>query len=237
MLFCTNLLRKGSAKVSESEFVAVVPVREGSQRVKSKNFRPFFKGESLLKLKVDQLKASSTISRIYISSDSSRARQLAEDYEVEFLERDPWLCSSEVRWSEVIAGVAETVPGNPYICWAHTTSPLFRDFDRAVEQFRSLNETYDSLVTVCPFQGFLLSKQGRPMNYSFGVWHDYSQDLEPLYSVTGALFIAAKANIQKWRYLIGIKPYLMEVDPTMAVDIDNEHDFRLAAEYMKALGR
>ena len=62
--------------------VAVIPVREGSQRVKNKNFRPFADELSLLHLKINQLKAANCFCHIYVSSDSEMAREIAEKNDV-----------------------------------------------------------------------------------------------------------------------------------------------------------
>ena len=40
----------------QQDIVALIPVREGSQRVKGKNFIPFYEGESLLEIKINALK-------------------------------------------------------------------------------------------------------------------------------------------------------------------------------------
>lgn len=222
-----------------SEIVAVVPVREGSQRVKGKNFRPFADQDSLLSLKIQDLKAANCFSKIYVSSDSERARGIASDHGVDFLWREAELCSSEIRWAPVIRGVAASVPGNPVIAWCHTTSPLFDRYNEAVEAFNTNRDAFDSLVAVRRSNEFILNGRGRPINYTFGPWHDYSQDLETLYLVTGALFIAEKANIVDWSYLIGIRPQLFESSKFEAIDVDDEEDFAIAEVFfhLKADGK
>lgn len=211
------------------EKVAIIPVREGSQRVNDKNFREFWQGQSLLDLKIQQLKDENCFDRIFVSSDSKLAQQIAERHGVEFLMRDPALCSNDVRWAQVISGAIETIPGNnPVVAWVHVTSPLHTEYSAPMETFFQLEESFDSLVSVARVREFLLSEKGRPVNYHWGVWHDYSQDLEPLYRVTGALFIARKKSILHWHYLIGTRPKLYEVDDTAAVDVDTRHDFELA---------
>ena len=67
--------------------VALVPVREGSQRVKGKNFIPFGDGKSLLEIKIHALKDADCFDHIYVSSDSDRAREVALENGVEFLLR------------------------------------------------------------------------------------------------------------------------------------------------------
>lgn len=94
---------------------------------------------------------------------------------------------------------------------------------------------HDSLVTVRRSNEFLLHQSGRPLNYQWGHWHDYSQDLETLYVVTGALFIARKVDILKWYYLIGVKPVLFETTKVEAMDVDDEEDLEIAGQYLSYL--
>ena len=211
--------------------VAVIPVREGSQRVKHKNFQPFAQGPSLLERKINHLKSANCFDDIYVSSDSTLAQEIAKKQGVSFLQRSSIMCSSEVKWADVIKHVAETVPGQPEIAWCHTTSPLFKRYKEALEAYKKNIPHYNSLLTVTPCQEFLLKENGRPLNYQWGYWHDYSQDLEKLYSVTGALFIASKENIIKWSYLIGTKPLYFHTSKIEAIDIDEVEDFKMA-EYL-----
>ncbi len=52
------------------KIVAVIPVKEISERVKNKNFRSFNKNSSLIDLLISKLKKCKDISEIYISSNS-----------------------------------------------------------------------------------------------------------------------------------------------------------------------
>ena len=210
------------------EVVAVIPVREGSQRVKNKNFRPFASCPNLLTLKIRQLKDEGCFEHIYVSSNSEKARRIADENGIEFLYREPKWCSSDIKWSPVIYHVVSTVPGKPIVAWVHSTSPLQSKYRDAVDTFFGNRDEYDSLLTVLPVQEFLVKGNGRPLNYSWGHWHDYSQDLDPLYKVTGALFIAEKRDILEWHYLIGVRPYLYKVSRFESLDVDEEDDFELA---------
>jgi CMP-N-acetylneuraminic acid synthetase len=52
----------------------VVPVRKGSQRVKSKNTKPFSRdGKSLIQLKVEQLLKIKNVDEIVITTDDAIA--------------------------------------------------------------------------------------------------------------------------------------------------------------------
>ncbi len=59
---------------------AVIPVRQGSQRVKNKNFREFA-GKSLLEHKIDVVK-NLPVNEIIINTDSEYAIELAKNNDI-----------------------------------------------------------------------------------------------------------------------------------------------------------
>ena len=217
------------------QIVAIIPVREGSNRIKRKNYIEFFGGKSLLDIKIEQLKKSSTLNRIYVSSDNEYTKNISKEKKVDFLLRDSRACSETMRWSDVVCNIVNTVPGNPIIVWALATSPLFSDFDSAIKAYLANENQNDSLVAVHKKKSFLLNESGKCINYNPGVWHPYSQELEPLYEVTGACFIARKSDMLKWKYWFGVKPFLFEVSNELAVDVDTLDDFTFAQKIYKTL--
>ena len=60
------------------DITAVIPVREGSTRLKNKNVAPFA-GTNLLINKINQLKEVKEISRIVVSSDSDMMLAMAKE--------------------------------------------------------------------------------------------------------------------------------------------------------------
>jgi len=212
----------------QQKIVALVPVREGSQRVKGKNFIPFGDGKSLLEIKINALKEADCFDHIYVSSDSDRARAVALENGVEFLLRDEKMCQADVIWSDVVEHIMGTVPDNPIVAWALTTSPMFCNHGGAVKKFFEINENYDSLVAVEKKKSFFLNSHGRGVNFNPGLWHPYSQQLEPWYEVTGACYIGRKSDMQNWKYWFGINPYLFEITSAESVDVDTEDDYKYA---------
>ena len=209
------------------EKVALIPVREGSQRVKFKNFKNFINDKSLLQIKIDQLKKSNCFDKIYISSDNKQAEQIAYDNNINFLYRDKKACQADIKWSEALNIILNTIPGNPIVTWALTTSPLFNNFKKTLNTFLN-NPKNDSLLTVFPKKSFFMDEKGRCINYNPGIWHSYSQDLQTYYEVTGACYIGSKNDMLKWNYWFGPNPYLFKSTRTESIDIDTLSDFKFA---------
>ena len=214
----------------KNKVVALVPVREDSERVKNKNFKPFVDDKSLLELKIDHLRQSNCFDHIYVSSDSEKVKKLAIDNGVEYLPRASEMCQSHVIWADVVEHIMGTIPGDPIVTWALTTSPLFRNYSNALKKFIDCDGEYDSLVSVLPKKSFFLNKYGKGINYNLGYWHPYSQQLETYYEVTGACYIGRKSDMAKWKYWFGIKPYLFEVSVRESIDVDTLDDFQFARD-------
>ena len=153
--------------MTNPDIVALIPIREGSERIRDKNFVPFADGNSLLEIKINHLKQAECIDRIYISSDSDRAKKIAKENGIDFLERAIEMCQSSVIWADAVEHIMNTIPGNPIVTWALVTSPLFNRYANALENFLSHKQN-DSLVAVLPKKSFFINKFGRGINYNPG---------------------------------------------------------------------
>ena len=142
----------------DQEIVALIPVREGSQRVKNKNFRPFAKEKSLMHLKIRQLKEANCFDSIYVSSDSELAKEIAESEGINFLYRDPYMCGHESRLYEYNNYMLNTIPGNPVVAWTMVTAPLYQDYALAIEAYKNNSNEYDSLMSVIKYDDFLVDQ-------------------------------------------------------------------------------
>ena len=179
--------------MKNEKIVAVVPVREGSSRIKDKNFQPFLNYKTLIHQKIDQLIKSNCFDEIYVSSDSRRVEEISNETGAIFIERGSYFCSSDARWDEVVVHILESIPGNPHVGWAMVTSPLFRRYDEAVkEYFESLKEGFDSLIGAKELNEYLIDEEGRPLFYGFGPWHPYTTEFKKMYSINDTFFIAKK---------------------------------------------
>ena len=213
----------------KQSIVALVPVREGSKRVKNKNFRNFYNDLSLFELKINQLKKEKIFDKIYVSSNSLKVKKICKDLKIKYLKRDKKMCiGHKISWQNIFSHFLDTVPGNPIICLTLSTSPLFNRYSQAIKSFKKNKLKYDSLVGVFPRKNFLLDKKGKGINFNPGYWHPYSQQLETNYEITGSVYVALKSNMKKWSYWFGENPYLFKIFKKEAIDVDNMEDFKLA---------
>jgi N-acylneuraminate cytidylyltransferase len=214
-----------------------LPTRKGSQRVKSKNTRPFAGIEGgILELKLKQLMESKTLSNIILSTNDELSMEVAAKIDpsqsrIKVIRRPDELCLDTTRLTDLIAYVPEIVREN-HIIWGHTTTPFVNgeDYDKGIEAyFSKLEEGYDSLISVMPLQNFLLDRDAKVFNYDAGAnrW-PRTQDLPILYEVNHAMFITSRDIYQREKNRVGVKPHLYEQDKIKSFDIDWVDDFLIA---------
>jgi CMP-N-acetylneuraminic acid synthetase len=214
-----------------------LPTRKGSQRVKSKNTRPFsgIPG-GILELKLKQLMSSKTLSNIVLSTNDELSMEIAAKVDpgqekIKVIVRPDELCLDTTRLTDLITYVPEIVK-EQHIIWGHTTTPFVNgeDYDKGIElYFSKLSEGYDSLISVMPLQNFLLDADARVYNYDAGEnrW-PRTQDLRVLYEVNHAMFITSRDIYKNEKNRVGNKPFLYEQDKIKSFDIDWVDDFLIA---------
>ena len=203
---------------------AIVPVKGNSTRLPNKNILPF--GETnLLIHKLRQLKQVEEITDIIVSSDSDIMLKMAEEEGVTAMKRPEKYANESVPFGMFLEFICKEVP-NEHIMWACATSPLVEPYlyrKAIATYFEKLNEGYDSLITCCPFQTYLMDDNG-PVNFKMGLEHKNSEQLPMLYHFTNGINLAPKDKIIEWHYNYGPKAYKLIVNKREAADIDDVYD-------------
>ena len=219
-----------------------LPTRKGSERVKSKNTRPFAGIEGgLVENKIKQLLATKHIDEILFSSNDEMCIALAEKYvcdsRLRIIPRPNELCLSTTNLQDLICYVP-TITNADHILWGHVTTPLVeaKVYDTAIEQYLSkIIKGYDSLVSVKELKNFLLNQEGKLVNNTTDIPWPRTQDLEPLYEINHAIFLAKRSVYTEQKNRIGQKPLLYIMDEIHSKDIDWEEDFKIAEIMYKTL--
>lgn len=219
-----------------------LPTRKGSERVKNKNTRTFAGIEGgLVENKIKQLLATKHIDEILFSSNDETCMAVAEkfnsDSRLKIISRPDELCLSATNLQSLICYVP-TITDAGHILWGHVTTPLVgaEIYDAAIEEYLlKLREGYDSLVCVKELRNFLLNKDGVLVNNTTDMPWPRTQDLEPLYEINHAAFLAKREVYSEQRNRIGKKPLLYVMDEIHSKDIDWEEDFTIAEMMYKQL--
>lgn len=221
-------------KTDDSGITAIIPVREGSRRLKNKNIAPFA-GTNLLLFKIEQLKKVKQITRIVVSSDSDRMLEMAKRAGVLTHKRAPEYCDEKTKtFGEVVAHICANVSGQD-ILWATCTSPLVfpKHYEKAIELYygEAIPNGFDSLVSMEMFKRYLWNDDG-PVNYELGIKHVPSQQLPPLYYVTDGILLAPREKMIDWKNFHGPHPYRFILGKRTSVDIDDGLDLACARAWL-----
>lgn len=212
--------------------VALIPARRGSVRAPRKNVRPFWRGLSLVQIKVMTLFRSETVSRVIVSSDDELALEQAAALGADTRLRDSRLCHEHVDlgelFTEVLAGQESNI-----VYWAHPTSPFVRPetVDAAVEFV--VNDSSNCVLGVQRLQDFLWKSQ-RPLNYDPRC-QPRSQDLEPVWRVTGGIHVAMGWRFIEQRSLAFDPVVFRELTLLESFDIDTEEEWHFCSEIASGL--
>ncbi|WP_126174619.1 cytidylyltransferase domain-containing protein [Altericroceibacterium xinjiangense] len=216
-----------------------LPLRAGSARIPRKNTRPFHPdGSSLFQVKLRQLSnIADRVAEVVVSTDDpevfAQFDGIRTPANVRIVDRPPELASSTTVLQDLIRHVPTVVSGE-WIAWTHVTSPFFDEaqmlaaFVTLDEQLRCENS--DSLMTVDELRQFIWSDTERTfINFDRSVnqW-PHTQDLEMLYAVNSALFVAHRLDYETRDDRIGTRPALYTCSGLASFDIDWPDDFEVA---------
>ena len=213
----------------------IIPVREGSSRVKNKVNLPIFENISLLEWKIDQLLKVQKTNRIIISSNSDNIKGIAKNMGVEYHERSDYLSiGHQASFSEVITGIVKDIQTN-HFAWITVVVPLMSPdeyrigFELYIDNIIKSNG-YDSLVAVNKIKEYLWNDNG-PINYRADKFHTISQNLPNIFRVTNGLYMSSKNTTLELNYFLGSNPLKYIVSRLAGIDIDEQEDY----EFSKSL--
>ena len=167
--------------------VGLVPVKANSERVKSKNLRPFAQ-TSLLELKLDQLSNVKVFEDVVVSSEDDGVLMLASEKGFTTHKRDPSLSTNNVPMSKVYSAIASEI-GGEHIAWINVTNPLATEdmYAEAVKIYESLGDEFDCLLSVFELKEYIFYRN-KPLNFPRAPWPK-SQDLQGTLAMSFAINI------------------------------------------------
>jgi len=212
--------------MSRKKLTAIVPVRQGYQRIKNKNFKDFA-GKNLLRIKLEVLKRIDIIDSIVVNTDSEEALSMADEFEVEKFRREGYYASSECNNSDFFENLAENTDAD-FIMYSPCTAPLIKEetYYDFISRFRNGLDRFDSLTTVSPVKSHLWL-DGKPINYDPNNSPN-TQDLPDILRLNYGLSVISRQDMIKYRNVVGSKPSFYKLDDFEAVDVDNPIDFEFA---------
>jgi len=219
--------------------VAIIPARGGSKGLKEKNIHPVA-GKPLLALTIQQALASTSIDKVFVSTDSLVIAAIAREYGAEVIVRPPELsgdkASSESAIHHAIGVIElehEMAVGT--VVFLQATSPLRKpgDIDAAVEVFR--REGADSLISATKADDLTLweSREGKWASVNFD-YHNRGmrQDRPTQFIENGSIYIFTPKTLATFDNRIGEKLSVYEMEFWQTWEIDTLEEIDLIEYYL-----
>ncbi len=161
------------------DFIAMVPARIGSTRLKCKNLA-LLNGKPLISYPIEAAKKSNVFSKIVLNGDNPCFADIAARHDVEFYKRPSHLGSSEAMVDDVVFDFLSKHDAD-YVAWVNPTSPLQTagEIRNVINYF--LEEKLDSLVTVRHEKVHCIY-ENKPVNFSMEEVFGRTQDIVPVQS-------------------------------------------------------
>jgi CMP-N-acetylneuraminic acid synthetase len=210
-----------------SRVVAVVPLKERSQRFPGKNFvvlneKPLY--ESIL----NSLSLVNEIEEIYIYSSSTKfkvpfqnkTKKIFHKTRVEDLDGD------NVSINEVLRHFLNETEAE-IIVLAHATAPFISAETISVCVNRVTNGLNDSALAAIELHKFAVFN-GTALNFNRDEDLPPLQRIEPVIIEQGGLYVFRKSDFLVTNSRVGVNPYFAYVNSFESIDIDTQEDFELA---------
>lgn len=208
---------------------AIVFIKEDSERIPQKNFRPF-NGKPLFTIILDRLNNHNFIDKILVDSDSTEVLRYVASLEKGVpICRPDYLTGGHISANDLIQHDL-SFSESEFFFQTHVTNPLLTEntITNAIKKYFALMPGYDSLFSVTRIQKRVFLSDGTPVNHKKGELLR-TQDLNAVFQENSSFFIFSKISFLKsGNNRVGSKPFLYEMSPIESIDIDYEHEFKLA---------
>ena len=217
-----------------TKLAALVPMRHHSQRVPEKNFRDLA-GKPLYQYILSTLLDVPELDEIYVDTDSPViAEGIKNSFpEINIIDRPEDLRADEISMNRIINHDMSVIGADLYL-QTHSTNPLLqaRTVSKAIQIYLENRSKFDSLFSVTKLQTRLYDQDGKAINHNSGELIQ-TQDLPPLYEENSCIYLFTEAGLKENGHRVGSSPYLFEISPDEAWDIDTPIDFEIVEFLMK----
>ena len=197
------------AAMAQSNYIAVIPARQGSKRLPGKNLKALM-GVPLIGHTIKAALNSGLIDKVIITSDSEEILNYSSQFPVDIHPRNSSLAQDSTPTSRVLEDLSVELQKYKNVVLLQATSPLRTcdHINNAIAIYESANnKTVKSVSKTAP---------------------------ELSYELNGAIYIAQSAMLSIHDWDFGKMDYVAFVmEKSDSVDIDTYEDFALAEAIMK----
>lgn len=209
-------------------FVGITNYKVDSERLPRKHLMEFADGKSLVDIKLEQL-FSSGAEHVYVSTDDEDVQNTEN---VTFLKRSTEYCNNVTRFSYVLEEIFNSVPVSDHqdVIYTFVCCPLFK---RYADIYNAYLNSGKNQIAVHDSTHYYLDVNKRPINFSFGLWHPYSQSIDPIFMFPYAGTVCKLGELREAKYMIPKDFEYFKVNQFEAIDIDVIEEFELAQKLYK----
>jgi len=204
-------------------FIGVTNYKLNSTRCPNKHHKDFYKGKSLVQIKIDQLQKSG-VDHIYISTDDTN---VINTENITYIQRHEKFCNELITpFNEAVQEIYNSIPITDDVntIFTFTMSPLFARYDDMYKQYQFSGQNQ---LAVYPSKHFYMDVRKRGVNFTPGPWIQNSQDLDPMYQMPFCGVLATMGDLRKAGYPIPIKFDYFEIKTFETLDIDTQEEFEV----------
>ncbi len=212
--------------------VAIIPARGGSKGIPDKNLQ-HVGGIPLLVRTIHALQLSSSVSTVYVSTDSESIARLASAYGAEVIMRPNDLssdsASSELALLHAIEEINARDQHPTSIVFAQCTSPFIEPAD--VDGVIELLDNHDCALTVTANHAFIWrsSAEGSAVGINHNPIERLPRQMLPAeYRETGALYAFNASGFKSAKHRFFGKIGMFNVPNSRSMEIDDPYDLLLA---------
>lgn len=204
--------------------VGFIPAKGSSERVKCKNTLELF-NKPLFKVNLEKLVECKLIDEAYLDTESDEIVNLSKGTGCKIFNRDAGLASNKTDGNKLLLNEAKYVDADIYVMLLGT-SPFLKGetIDIGIQTLIERSE-YDSVVAVRREKYYLWDENG-PKYDMENIPNSFT--LNDTIIETMGLYIIRKEALFKTQRRIGNSPYLLNVSPVEAIDINYPEDYELA---------
>ena len=212
------------------KYIAWIPARAGSKRLKDKNLR-VFDGKPLIFYSINLALRCPSIDRVIVSSDSSQILDYATSLGVETVTRPADFADDSASVGEAAKHLCESLNLSSYgsaLITLQPTQPLRRvnQVEQVIKEFEGNFHEYDSAFTVSVNTkkiGYIVDKSFRAINYKP---EQRSQDMMKSYFENGSVYITKLEKILNEKKVFDeLSLPIINEDIYGMIDIDTLDDF------------
>ena len=231
--------------ISRNQILCIIPARGGSKGLKKKNVR-LLNGKPLIAWTIDEAKKSKFIDKVIVSTEDLEIANISKEYGAEVIVRPVELAEDTSLVIDVVFHALDVFKAEgiipEYVLLLQCTSPLRTviHIDEAIQKFLDNIENSDSLISVTkvehpPWWYKKMDSDGHLIDFIDydKTKHVRRQDFPEVYDENGAIFIAKKDFLYKYREFETERIMSYVMDANASLDIDTEIDFFLVEHILR----